>query len=43
MKLGDEILEEIDIKTSLDVKRRDIWDYLKIFAKIYSGKINIIN
>ena len=43
VKLDDEILEEIDIKTSLDVKRRDIWDYLKIFAKIYSGKIGIIN
>ncbi len=41
MKLGDEILEEIDIKTSLDVKRRDIWDYLKYLLKFILEKLTL--
>lgn len=43
VKIEDEILEEIEIKSSKMIKKRGIIEYFNIIAKIYSGRINIIN
>ena len=43
IKLGDEIIEEIEIKVSNEIKRRGIKEYFNIIGKIYAGKIKIIN
>lgn len=43
VKIGDVVLEEIEIKVATRVDRRGIWQYLNIIAKIYSGKIKIYN
>ena len=42
VKIGDEIIEEIEIKLAKTVKKRGILEYFNIMAKIYSGKIRII-
>ena len=43
VKVGDELIEEIEIKADKEVKKRGIIDYIGIMAKIYSGVIKIIN
>ena len=43
VKIGNEILEEIEVITSKEVRKRGIAEYFNIIAKIYSGKISIIN
>ena len=43
VKIGDEIIEEIEIKAQKEVKKRGIVDYFSIIAKIYSGTIKIFN
>ena len=43
VKVGDELIEEIEIKAGKEVKKRGILDYMSIIAKIYSGTIKIIN
>ena len=43
VKIENKILEEIEIKSSKTVKKRGILEYFSIIAKIYSGKISIIN
>lgn len=42
VKIGDELIEEIEIKAAKEVKKRGIFDYLSIMAKIYAGKIKIL-
>ena len=42
VKVGDELIEEIEIKAEKEVKKRGIFDYLSIMAKIYAGKIKIL-
>lgn len=42
VRLGEEVIEQIEIKTAKEVKKKGIQEYLKIMAKIYSGKINIL-
>lgn len=42
VKIGDELIEEIEIKAEKDVKKRGIYDYIGIMAKIYSGTIKIL-
>lgn len=43
VKIEDDILEEIQIKAKTEVKKRNIKEYFNIIAKIYAGKIKIIN
>ena len=43
VKIGDELIEEIEIKADKEVKKRGIIDYIEIMANIYSGAINIFN
>ena len=43
VKIGDELIEEIEIKADKEVKKRGIIDYIVIMANIYSGAINIFN
>lgn len=43
VKLGDEVIEEIEIKTKNQLNKRGIIEYFNIIAKIYSGKIKILN
>ena len=43
VKVGDEILEEITINVAKEVKKRGIGEYFNIIAKIYSGKIKIVD
>ena len=43
VKIGNEIIEEIKIKTKNEVKKRGIIEYFNIISKIYSGKIKILN
>ena len=43
VKIGEDIIEEIEIKVSNEVNKRGIIDYFNIIGKIYSGKIKIIN
>lgn len=43
VKVGDELIEEIEIKAGKEVKKRGIIDYIGIMAKIYSGAIKIFN
>ncbi len=43
VKIGDEIIEEIEIKAQKEVKKRGVEDYFSIIAKIYSGTIKIFN
>ena len=43
VKIGDELIEEIEIKADKEVKKRRIIDYIEIMANIYSGAINIFN
>ena len=43
VKVGDELIEEIEIKVAKEVKKRGILDYIGIMAKIYSGAIKILN
>lgn len=43
VKLGDEVIEEIEIKTKNQLNKRGIIEYFNIIAKIYSGKIKIVN
>ena len=43
VKVGNTVLEEIEIKVANMVDRRGIKQYLNIIAKIYSGKIKIYN
>ena len=43
VKIGDELIEEIEIKATKDVNKRCIFDYIGIMAKIYSGTIKIFN
>ena len=43
VKIGNEIIEEIEIKTKNEVKKRGIIEYFNIISKIYSGKIKILN
>lgn len=43
VKIGDEIIEEIEIKAQKEVKKRGVVDYFSIIAKIYSGTIKIFN
>ena len=42
VKIGDELIEEIEIKAAKDVNKRGIYDYIGIMAKIYSGAIKIL-
>ena len=42
VKLGDNVIEQIEIKTAKEVKRKGIQEYLNIIAKIYAGKIKIL-
>ena len=42
VKIGDELIEEIEIKAEKDVSKRGISDYIGIMAKIYSGTIKIL-
>ena len=41
VKVGDELIEEIEIKAEREVKKRGVFDYLSLMAKIYAGKIKI--
>ena len=41
VKVGDELIEEIEIKAGREVKKRGVFDYLSLMAKIYAGKIKI--
>ena len=43
VKIGNEIIEEIEIKTKNEVDKRGIIEYFNIISKIYSGKIKILN
>lgn len=43
VKIGNEIIEEIEIKTKNEVNKRGIIEYFSIISKIYSGKIKILN
>lgn len=43
VKIGNEIIEEIEIKTKNEVNKRGIIEYFNIISKIYSGKIKILN
>lgn len=43
VKIGDELIEEIEIKAAKDVNKRGIFDYIGIMAKIYSGAIKILD
>ena len=43
VKVGDEILEEITINVAKEVKKRGIGEYFNIIAKVYSGKIKIVD
>ena len=43
IKIGDELIEEIEIKAEKDVNKRGIFDYIGIMSKIYSGAIKILN
>ena len=43
VKIDDELIEEIEIKAAKDVNKRYIFDYIGIMAKIYSGKIRIVD
>ena len=43
VKVGDELIEEIEIKAGKELKKRGIIDYIGIMAKIYSGAIKIFN
>ena len=43
VKVGDEILEETPINVSKRVEKREIREYFDIIARIYSGKIKIVN
>lgn len=42
VKIGNEIIEEIEIKTKNEVNKRGIIEYFSIISKIYSGKIKIL-
>ena len=42
VKVGDELIEEIEIKAEKEVKKRGILDYFGLIAKIYSGTIKIM-
>ena len=41
VKIGNEILEEIEVIASKEVRKRGIAEYFNIIAKIYSGKISM--
>lgn len=41
VKLGETVIEEIEIKTAKEINRKGIKEYLNIIAKIYTGKIKI--
>ena len=43
VKIDDELIEEIEIKSAKDVNKRSIFDYIDIMAKIYSGAIKILD
>lgn len=43
VKIENEIIEEIEIKTKNEVNKRGIIEYFNIISKIYSGKIKILN
>ena len=43
VKIENEIIEEIEIKTKNEVNKRGIIEYFRIISKIYSGKIKILN
>ena len=43
IKVGDELIEEIEIKAKKEVNKRGIFDYISIMSKIYSGAIKILN
>lgn len=43
VKIGNKIIEEIEIKTKNEVNKRGIIEYFNIISKIYSGKIKILN
>ena len=43
IKVGDELIEEIEIKAKKEVNKRGICDYISIMSKIYSGAIKILN
>lgn len=43
VKIENEIIEEIEIKTKNEVNKRGIIEYFSIISKIYSGKIKILN
>lgn len=43
VKIDDELIEEIEIKSAKDVNKRGIFDYIDIMAKIYSGAIKILD
>lgn len=42
VKVGDELIEEIEIKAEKEVKKRGILDYFSLIAKIYAGRIKIL-
>ncbi len=42
IKVGKEIIEEVEIKVKKEVKKRGIIDYMELIAKIYAGKIKIL-
>lgn len=42
VKVEDELIEEIEIKAEKEVKKRGVFDYLSLMAKIYTGKIKIL-
>lgn len=41
VKIGEKVIEEIEIKSKIKVNKKGIKEYLNIIAKIYSGKIKI--
>lgn len=42
VKLGNEIIEEIEIRAEKEVARRNIFEYIRIMSNIFAGKISII-
>ena len=42
VKIGDELIEEIEIKAEKEVKKKGILDYFSLIAKIYAGRIKIL-
>lgn len=41
IKIGEEVIEQIEVKTTKEIKKKGIKEYLDIIAKVYSGRIKI--